>query len=236
MSAGETPDVPVRGTAGRARPLGWLISRVLWAADIQGAHHVPQAGPVILAANHLGVLDGPLLFGASPRPAYLLVKDSAFRGLPGAVLRSAGQIPVDSHGGRAALAQARAVLARGDVVGIFPEGHRGRGDVGDLRGGAAWLALASGAPVVPVAILGTRRTGRSASSLPRLRSRLVVEMGAPLTVTREPGVSGRAALDAGSIIVADALRRTLERAIERSGMSLPDDDPADLVPPASAAR
>ncbi|MGP7960904.1 lysophospholipid acyltransferase family protein [Sanguibacter sp. A247] len=213
------------GDARKAGLLGWLIARVLWAADVSGAHHVPQEGPVILASNHLGVLDGPLLFGTSPRPTYLLVKEAAFRGLSGAVLRAAGQIPVDTVGGRAALALARARLARGDVVGIFPEGRRGRGDVGELRGGAVWLALASGAPVVPVAILGTRRTGRGTGSLPRLRSRLVVEMGAPLTVTREPGMSGRAALDAGSLLVADALRATLERAMERTGMSLPDDDP-----------
>ncbi|QIK83484.1 1-acyl-sn-glycerol-3-phosphate acyltransferase [Sanguibacter sp. HDW7] len=223
---------PSPATARRARPIGWLITHGLWSTDVVGAQHVPATGPVILAANHIGLLDGPVLYGASPRPAHLLVKQSAFRGPVGGILRWSGQIPVDADaGGRAALALGLEVLRRGDVLGIFPEGHRGRGDAGALRGGAVWLALTSGAPVVPVAILGTRRTGRGAGSLPRPRARLVVEMGEAVAVVREPGRSGREALDDGTRAVADALRATVARAVARSGIALPGDEP--VPPPAS---
>jgi len=218
---------PDPAAARRGRPVGRFLAHVVWSTEVVGAHHVPAEGPVVLAANHVGLLDGPLLYGVSPRPAHLLVKRSAFRGPVGAVLRWSGQIPVDADGGgRAALAQGLEVLRRGDVLGIFPEGHRGSGDVGALRGGAVWLALAAGAPVVPVAILGTRRTGRSTGSLPRPRARLVVEMGEPVVVERASGRSGREALDDGTRVVADALRATVARAVARTGVALPEDAPA----------
>ncbi len=137
-----------------------------WCGTIRvvGAERVPASGPVLLAANHLGVLDGPLMHAAAPRPSHLLVKEEMFRGILGFVLRTAGQLPVDRESGRSGLESARAVLKRGGVVGIFPEGNRGRGDAANVRAGVGWLAVHADAPVVPVALLGTRRTGsRSAS-------------------------------------------------------------------------
>ena len=216
--------------ARRARPVGWFFSRVAWRTQVVGTEHVPTTGPVIIAANHTGVIDGPIVFGVSPRPVHMMIKESMFRGPIGAFLRWSGQIPVDRENGRPALAAALAVLKRGDVVGIFPEGRRGRGDLSEVRGGVAWLALASGAPVVPAAVLGTRRTGESSGRLPGFRRRLFVLIGEPVTMERAPGTTGRQAQEQYARLVADALRTTVEAAVARSGIELPQDDPGTGTP------
>lgn len=208
-----------------SRWIGRFLARGVWATDVVGAHHVPRTGPVLLAANHTGVVDGPMLIGVAPRPTHILVKEEMFHGPVGLVLRSAGQIPVDRQGGRTALTTALGVLRRGGVVGIFPEGNRGRGDATSARAGIAWLALNGQAPVVPVAILGTRRTGESVGHVPGFRRRLVVEFGEPVVVERAPGVSGRAALVAANEAVRVALSDLVTRASARSGLVLPADDP-----------
>ncbi|WP_231495905.1 1-acyl-sn-glycerol-3-phosphate acyltransferase [Cellulomonas sp. HZM] len=197
----------------------------MWDTRVVGAEHVPDDGPVLLAANHTGLLDGPILLGVAPRGAHILVKEQMFVGPVGWVLRAAGQVPVDRDGGRAALTTGLGVLRRGDVVGIFPEGNRGRGDAAGARAGIAWLALNGGAPVVPVAVLGTRRTGESVNHLPGLRRRLHVEFGPPVTVERAPGRTGREALADANETVRAALTAVVARAVASSGIELPTDDP-----------
>ena len=78
---------------------------------------------MLLAANHTGVIDGPILHGVVPRHAHLMVKEEMFRGPLGRVLRGAGQIPVDRTGGRAALTSALAVLKRGRGRRDLPRGQ-----------------------------------------------------------------------------------------------------------------
>lgn len=225
MSRAAGPRVPSPAGPAWSRWLGRAFSHVLWATEVVGAQNVPRTGPVLLAANHTGLIDGPVLAGASPRPAHIMVKEEMFTGPVGLVLRAAGQIPVDRDGGRTALTLAQAVLRRGGVVGIFPEGNRGRGDAASARAGIAWLALNAPAPVVPVAVLGTRRTGESVGQVPRLRRRLVVEFGPPVVVERAPGTSGRAALVEANEAVRVALSDVVARAVARSGLELPTDDP-----------
>ena len=216
--------------ARRAQPIGRFLAHGVWRTEVVGAERVPTDGPAIIAANHTGIADGPLVFGVSPRPTHLLVKDSMFRGPAGAVLRWAGQIPVDRSNGRPALAAALGVLRRGDTVGIFPEGRRGRGDLSEVRGGVAWLALASGAPVVPVAVLGTRRTGERSGRVPGFRRRLFVLFGEPFTMERVPGTTGKEAHAEYARLVVEALRTTIDRAVELSGIELPQDDPGTTAP------
>lgn len=225
MSA--APSLPA---ARRATPVGWLLSRVVWRTRVVGAENMPTDGPVIVAANHTGVIDGPIVFGVSPRPVHMMIKQSMFRGPIGSFLRWSGQIPVDRENGRPALAAALSVLRRGDVVGIFPEGRRGRGDLSEVRGGVAWLALASGAPVVPAAVLGTRRTGEGSGQLPGFRRHLFVLIGEPVTMEREPGTTGKQAQEQYARLVANALRTTVEAAVELSGIELPQDDPGAGAP------
>ncbi|WNB87054.1 lysophospholipid acyltransferase family protein [Cellulomonas sp. ATA003] len=149
-----------------SRRIGRFLAHGVWDTEVIGSDHVPVAGPVILAANHTGVVDGPLVVGVAPRGVHMMVKEAAFVWPVGVVLRVSGHIPVDGTGGRPALVAASAVLRRGDVVGIFPEGNRGRGDAARAHAGVAWLAVNSGAPVVPVAVLGTRRTGEEWGTSP----------------------------------------------------------------------
>ena len=184
-----------------------------------------MSGPVLFAANHTGVVDGPVLAGATPRPVHVLVKQEMFTGVVGWFLTSLGQIPVDRDGGRTALTAALGVLRRGGVVGIFPEGNRGRGDASSAHAGIAWLALNGGAPVVPVAVLGTRRTGESVGHVPGFRRRFVVEFGEPLTIVRAPGTSGRVALSEANEAIRVALSGLVTAAAARAGLPLPTDDP-----------
>ena len=221
------PLATIPGPSGPAwsRWVGRFLAKVVWSTRVVNGSNLPLDGPVLVAANHTGLMDGPVVLGVARRPLHILVKDSMFRGPLGPVLRAAGQIPVDRQGGRSALTTALAVLKRGGAVGVFPEGNRGRGDLAEVRAGVAWLALTSGAPVVPVAVLGTRRTGQKVGAIPGFRRRLYVEVGEPIVVERTPGVSGRVTLETANREIRDALSALVVGAVERSGIALPLDDP-----------
>jgi 1-acyl-sn-glycerol-3-phosphate acyltransferase len=181
---------------------------------------VPADGPVILVANHAAFLDGPFVFSLAPRPVTFLVKQEAFSGAFGLVVRGAGQIPIDrSTGDRVALSTALAVLERGDAVGIFPEGTRRDGDVDEVNQGAAWIALRSGAPVVPVAVLGTRVPGASRDAWPAPRAVLTVDFGQPFSLQPDPTAPGRERLRLASLTLHEALASHVRRARVDNGPS-----------------
>jgi 1-acyl-sn-glycerol-3-phosphate acyltransferase len=153
----------------------------------RGEGHVPALGPAILASNHIGWLDGPLIFLKAPRPAHALVKHDAFTGVSGHLLNLSAQIPV--HRGRSdvgALRKAVDALAAGQVVAIYPEGRRGDGELHQIKGGVARLALVSGAPVVPVAIFGSREAGADSESRPPKGARIDVVYGEPIQFPVQP--------------------------------------------------
>jgi 1-acyl-sn-glycerol-3-phosphate acyltransferase len=147
----------VHGSARLARrqALARGIALGLGQVHVQGLAAIPATGPVLLAVNHRSLLDGPLLFGAVRRPVNCLVKVEAFTPWAGALLRSSGQIPVRRDGGDApAVRLCLRILRSGGIVGIFPEGTRGHGLVETARPGVGYLALRSGATVIPVACAG----------------------------------------------------------------------------------
>jgi 1-acyl-sn-glycerol-3-phosphate acyltransferase len=214
---------PLGEVPGWARAIGRVLALGVWDTRVVGAERVPATGPVLFAANHTSVVDGPVLAGVTPRRVHILVKEEMFTGPIGVVLRGARQIPVDRAGGRAALTTALGVLQAGGAVGVFPEGNRGRGDASSARAGIAWLAVNGHAPVVPVAILGTRRTGESVGHVPGLRRRVHVELGEPVRLEPVEGQSRRAAVVAATETIRLALSALVTEASGRARITLPTD-------------
>ena len=203
-----------------ARYLGLAFSQGLWNTEVVGAQRVPRVGPVVVAANHAHWIDGPLLMGSSPRGLHLLVKEESFHGPAKLILVMAGQIRTDRKSGRPALAAGLGVLRQSGAIGIFPEGTRGAGDMADARAGAAWLAVNGHAPVVPVAILGTRAPGGSTGGLPPPRRRFYVEFGEPIEL--EVGDrSRRVAIGEGTERIRLAMAALVLAASRRTGHVLP---------------
>ncbi len=177
------------------KPFALVVSRPRWT----GLEHVPPRGGVVLAANHLSLVDPVLLadfvlhgVGALPR---FMAKDAMFRGggLVARVMRGAHQIPVHRHApdASAALAPAVEALRAGEVVVIYPEGTTTRDpELWPMvaRTGVARLALLSGAPVLPVAQWGAQRIHRRGSRRLRLLPTPVhVRVGPPVDLARWQG-------------------------------------------------
>jgi 1-acyl-sn-glycerol-3-phosphate acyltransferase len=217
---------PYGGGVAHGRNLMASVLHSIYRLDVSGSFHVPARGPVLLVANHMGLIDGPLLLGAAPRPVHTLAKHELFTGPLARALNWAGQIRVEyEQPDRTSLKQATAALARGWAVGIFPEGHRGRGDVRQIRRGAAYLLATAplGTPFVPVAILGTRLTGRPKGWVPGPRAHLAVVFGEPITpVPADP--TRDADVTALSHTVHTALAEHIHTAVLRTGLELPHDD------------
>jgi glycerol-3-phosphate dehydrogenase (NAD(P)+) len=136
----------------------------------QGREHIPADGPVIFASNHRSFLDPFLIACLVRRPVHYVAKRELFANPVVAwVLSALGAFPIDrGRGDEAAMATARAILARGDCVVIFPEGTRVRpGPLGHPRRGVGRLALQTGAPVVPVAVIGSEDVRRGVVFRPR---------------------------------------------------------------------
>lgn len=203
MSAPAAPDLP-SGTWPRlhdlARWVGTWCFRPVLRVRVHHRDRIPTTGAVVLVANHSAFVDGPLLFGLLGRRAVFLVKQEMFTGPAGRALARIGQLAVRrGEPDRRPLTAAVAVLRGGGLVGVFPEGTRGTGEVAAAQGGAAWLARSTGAAVLPVVCRGTRRP---AGSRRRWRPRVDVLVGEPLTL---PTGGGRAGLTAATETVRAAL-------------------------------
>jgi 1-acyl-sn-glycerol-3-phosphate acyltransferase len=165
------------------------LMRLLWRVKVQGLENVPATGGFLLASNHLSFIDSLVIPVLVPRRVAFLAKAEYFegRGVRGPLTRAwfvaLGAVPVrrGSHGeAMASLQVALQVLRDGDGFGIYPEGTRSRdGRLHRGRTGVAWLALASGAPVVPVGVIGTVRVQPVGARVPRI-SPVTVRFGRPL--------------------------------------------------------
>ena len=146
-----------------------------------GREHIPAEGPLLLAANHRSFLDPFVLGTMVGRPVYYVAKKELFANRWQAwFLNALGAFPVDRGASdQEMLTTARTILERGDVVLIFPEGTRVRpGGLGTPKRGIGRLALESGAPVVPLAVIGTERIRRGWRIRPH---RVTIRAGRALT-------------------------------------------------------
>jgi 1-acyl-sn-glycerol-3-phosphate acyltransferase len=169
---------------------------------------------MLLAGNHRGFLDGPLVAAFVPRAASFLAKSELFRGWVVRPLGWLGQIPVDrGRADREALKRATTVLQGGGVLGMFPEGTRGAGELESVQHGIAYVALrAPGVPIVPVACLGTERAMPKGSRLPKWRARVDIVFGEPFTVTVPANPRARSAVATAAEEIRAALAAHVARA------------------------
>jgi 1-acyl-sn-glycerol-3-phosphate acyltransferase len=148
------------------------LFRLLFTYECSGQEQIPREGPAVIAANHPSYLDPVLLSLEVERPIRFMAWEALFK-VPflGRLLEGFGAFAVDVRKGQGRLAyeQAKALLAKGELVGIFPEGKRSRTGWMEpsLRVGAARLAWETGAPLVPASIAGAYRAWPHFQSLPR---------------------------------------------------------------------
>ncbi len=203
-------------------PAARAILRHRFQVEIHDAEHFPAAGPVVVAANHTGFIDGPLMAIFAPRPLHALTKREMFHGPMGGFLRQSGQIPIwREETDPAAVRTALRVLRDGGAVGVFPEGTRGAGAMLRSESGAAYLALVTGAPVLPLVFLGTRRPGGSTNSVPPAGTHVVMQYGEPFTLGRLPWPRRQDDVRRASEQVRATVAALLDRAMSRTGMTTP---------------
>ena len=175
--------------------LGPILLRVFrpW---LKGVENVPVSGAAILASNHLSFIDSVFLPLVLRRPVVFLAKSEYFtgRGFKGWLVRqfflASGQLPIDRSGGKAsedALSTGVNVLSEGKLLGIYPEGTRSPdGRIYRGRTGIARMALESGVPVIPVAMIDTEKVMPIGVKIPKVQ-RIGIVFGSPLDFSRFAG-------------------------------------------------
>ena len=214
------------------RPLARWVIRRRYAVRLHATHQVPRTGPVIFASNHVGVIDGPLLAIFAPRPTHALTKVEMFKGAVGWFLWRSGQIPLDRyHYDPAAVKICLGALRDGRAVGIYPEGSRGPGDLKRFHRGAAYLALVSGAPVVPVTMIGSREPGGTTGSLPRRGATIDMVFGEPYRFDPVAWPRTREQVEKSSLLLREHMLVQLDQAVASIGRELPGPLPTTDVDP-----
>ena len=214
------------------RPFARFVIRRRCEVRVHNVEHVPTHGPVIFAANHIGVADGPILAIFGPRPVHALTKIEMFSGKLGGFLRGAGQIPLDRfHTDPTAVKTCLRVLRDGRAVGIFPEGRRGAGELERFHRGAAYFGLVSGAPVVPVIFLGSREPGAHTDALPARGGTVDMVFGTPYSLPATPWPRTREQVGHASALLREHMLTTLDHALAVTGRDLPGPLPAGEVEP-----
>lgn len=199
----------------------WAVRR-RYDVRVHGTEHVPATGPVIFCSNHIGVIDGPMLVIFGPRPIHALTKSEMYVGKMGRFLTAVGQIPLhrgfsDPYAVKASLK----VLRAGHNIAIYPEGARGDGELHRFERGAAYFALATGAPVVPILMFGSRLPGQHRDQLPPKGSRIDLVFGEPFQVPAVPWPRTREQVGHVSKLLKEHMLVHLDSTRASTGLELP---------------
>lgn len=200
------------------RNVGLLAGVFYFRIDVRGKENLRTPGAAILAPVHRSNLDVPLIAGHCPRRLRSLAKQAMFRGpISRWFSASIGAFPVQRDQlDRVALETARTLLGRGEILLVFPEGTRSSGAaVGDVQNGCAYLADATGAPVIPIGVAGTEAAMPPGAKLARPK-RVVVTVGEPIEPAQVAGgaEAGRRRRRALSVRLRGEMQRLLDEAQE----------------------
>jgi 1-acyl-sn-glycerol-3-phosphate acyltransferase len=178
--------------------------RLFFGVRTEGSRHVPATGPVVLLSNHQSHLDPPLIGCFTHRPLAIMARDTLFRGVLGALIRSYDAIPIDREG--SGLAGIRATLKRlkqGSAVLMFPEGTRSAdGKLQPLKPGFCSLVRRGGVTIVPMAIAGAYEAWPRTARWPRPR-RIAMVWGQPLSADEIAALSDSELIDEVTRRIAD---------------------------------
>ncbi len=147
----------------------------------EGVENIPETGAVIVAPNHKSNFDPPVIGICSPRIVHYMAKEELFKNpILAPIIRFFGTFPVKRGSiDRAAIRQAMREIKNGEPLGIFPEGTRIKGNkIGRFHDGMASLALMTGTPIMPVAVIGTE-------TFPKKKGPLAVIFGKPIPVEKQ---------------------------------------------------
>jgi 1-acyl-sn-glycerol-3-phosphate acyltransferase len=215
------------------RPIARSVLSRRYDIHVHGLDHLPQQGAALVASNHIGLLDGPLMAAFTPRPVHTLTKKEMFDGHAGTFLRAVGQIPLSRREvDLSAVKGCVRVLRDGGVVGIYPEGTRGDGELRVFHRGVAYLALVTGAPVVPLVMFGTRERGGGVDSVPAKGARFDFVYGPPVYLGQHSWPRTQAEVRRTAADLRNRLVAHLVDAMALTGRPLPGPipgvDPDDL--------
>ncbi len=185
-------DVGENKLQARSRSTVRPIANRLWNIERSGFDRLPTEGPAILCPNHISFIDSVFLMLSLPRNISFVGKAEYMDSWKTKfVFPAMGMIPIDRSGGdksQGALEIAQKVLERGELFGIYPEGTRSRdGRLYKGRTGAARLAMATGAPIYPVGIVGTDKVQPVNARLPKLGTTCSFTIGRPIRPERYVG-------------------------------------------------
>ncbi len=155
-----------------ARNFFSFIFSVFFRWQISGAENIPKQGGVIIAANHISLWDPPVVGTAVPRPLHFMAKEELFaNGILRFIITALNAFPVKrGTADRSAIRKALALLAQGELLGLFPEGTRSKnGELGNPEAGVAMIALKANVPIIPAAIIGTNKVFSKESFLPQFK-------------------------------------------------------------------
>ena len=146
------------------KPILWVLFKLGLRLNVEGTENIPQEGPLVIASNHLSLLDPPVIGVAAPRKVHFMAKQELFVPILGDIYKALGAFPVRRGGAdRAAIKHGIDILKDNKVLAIFPEGTRSKtGKLGKAEPGALMMASKAMATIVPCCVIGTdfQRQGR----------------------------------------------------------------------------